>query len=127
MTGAGTVMNSLPTKTESFLPLNRLNPLTGDPHEQFSDLHGREVLHSLPFDVFGHLGGICVSVSFDGTSAYGNASAAEDGFVTPSLVHSAAGDTTMVTVSDDGCRAQSATQKSFSQILILELQKPQLM
>lgn len=106
---------------ESFSPLN---PLTSDPNGQFSDPHGRGVLHSLPFDVFGRLGGIYVSVLFDSTSAFGNAGVAEDGFITPSLAHSVAGDTTMDTMSDDGRRARSATQKGFAQTL--ELQKRQL-
>ena len=100
-----------------------MNPLASDPIEQFSDSHERGALHSAPFDVSAHLDGKYDSVLFDGASACSNTGIAEDGFATPSLARSAAGDTIMDTLSDDGCRDHSATQKGFAQIL--ELQKPQ--
>ena len=100
-----------------------VNPLASDPIEQFSDSREGGALHSAPVEAPAHLDSNFDSLLFDSASACSNAGIADDGFITPSLARSAAGDTVMDTMSDDGCRDHSATQRGFAQIL--DLQKPQ--
>ena len=122
-TGDDRFWNGRELTSDPIEPFASMNALASDPIEQFTDPCEEGALHSARVETTAHLENSFDSFLFGNASACSNAGIADDGFITPSLARSAAGDTIMDTMWDVERMDHSATQRGFAQTL--DLQKPQ--